>query len=166
MRCQTVGVVRLRARRNMRQRMARFCLDCEEIHQDEWCPSCASKASVYLTGWIPQMGPGSAKASHARVDDGVVAVDGRRETRRLFQCRASCSRSLCTPARDDHRHRGGCTSGGSTAVTASSTAGESGWVRHSPQTVDAHPKSQIRTSVRPPLALSIGMSRFTSPEPV
>ncbi|HTI44151.1 MAG TPA: hypothetical protein VL693_20130 [Vicinamibacterales bacterium] len=37
----------------MQLRRARLCLDCEEIHEDQRCPVCASETFAYLTRWIP-----------------------------------------------------------------------------------------------------------------
>jgi hypothetical protein len=37
----------------MRLRVARLCLDCEEIHEDQQCPICSSEAFSYLTRWVP-----------------------------------------------------------------------------------------------------------------
>ena len=37
----------------MQLRMARLCLDCEEIHDAQQCPVCASETFVYLTRWVP-----------------------------------------------------------------------------------------------------------------
>ena len=34
-------------------RNARLCLDCEEIHELQQCPTCASETFVYLARWIP-----------------------------------------------------------------------------------------------------------------
>jgi hypothetical protein len=34
-------------------RNARLCLDCEEIHELQQCPICASETFVYLARWIP-----------------------------------------------------------------------------------------------------------------
>jgi hypothetical protein len=65
----------------MRLTTARLCLDCEEIHHDELCPACASETSVYLTRWIPQIGPSSVKASQRRVNGAVLTGDSRRATR-------------------------------------------------------------------------------------
>src|ERR1043165_8365502 len=39
--------------RGMQLRRARLCLDCEEIHEDQRCPVCASETFAYLTRWIP-----------------------------------------------------------------------------------------------------------------
>jgi hypothetical protein len=31
---------------------ARLCLDCEEVHEEQICPSCSSEAFAFLTRWI------------------------------------------------------------------------------------------------------------------
>ena len=37
----------------MQLRIARLCIDCEEIHDSQQCPVCASEAFEYVTRWIP-----------------------------------------------------------------------------------------------------------------
>ena len=37
----------------MQLRVARVCLDCEEIHDALQCPVCASQSFAYLTRWLP-----------------------------------------------------------------------------------------------------------------
>jgi hypothetical protein len=37
----------------MQLRNARLCLDCEEVHDEMRCPSCASETFTYMTRWIP-----------------------------------------------------------------------------------------------------------------
>jgi hypothetical protein len=37
----------------MQLRSARLCLDCEEIHEDQQSPLCASESFASLTRWIP-----------------------------------------------------------------------------------------------------------------
>jgi hypothetical protein len=37
----------------MQLRIARLCIDCEEIHDSLQCPVCASEAFEYVTRWIP-----------------------------------------------------------------------------------------------------------------
>ena len=37
----------------MQLRRARLCIDCEEIHEAQQCPSCASETFAYLTRWVP-----------------------------------------------------------------------------------------------------------------
>ena len=37
----------------MQLRVARLCLDCEELHDAQQCPVCASQSFAYLTRWVP-----------------------------------------------------------------------------------------------------------------
>jgi hypothetical protein len=37
----------------MQLRNARLCLDCEEVHQDQQCPACASETFAFITRWVP-----------------------------------------------------------------------------------------------------------------
>jgi hypothetical protein len=37
----------------MQLRTARLCLDCEEVHEAQQCPSCASETFVFITRWVP-----------------------------------------------------------------------------------------------------------------
>jgi len=37
----------------MQLRLARLCLDCEEIHDAQQCPTCASESFAFLTRWVP-----------------------------------------------------------------------------------------------------------------
>jgi hypothetical protein len=37
----------------MQLRTARLCLDCEELHEDQQCPVCASEEFAFLTRWVP-----------------------------------------------------------------------------------------------------------------
>lgn len=37
----------------MQLRVARLCLDCEEVHEEYHCPVCASDQFTYLTRWVP-----------------------------------------------------------------------------------------------------------------
>ena len=37
----------------MQLRTARLCLDCEEVHDAQQCPTCASETFAYLTRWVP-----------------------------------------------------------------------------------------------------------------
>ena len=36
---------------------ARLCLNCEEVHDAQTCPMCASETFVYLTRWVPHSQP-------------------------------------------------------------------------------------------------------------
>lgn len=37
----------------MQLRNARLCLDCEEVHDTQQCPMCASETFVFITRWVP-----------------------------------------------------------------------------------------------------------------
>jgi RNA polymerase subunit RPABC4/transcription elongation factor Spt4 len=34
---------------------ARLCLNCEEVHDAQGCPLCASETFAYLTRWVPHL---------------------------------------------------------------------------------------------------------------
>jgi len=36
---------------------ARLCLNCEEVHDGQACPICASETFSYLTRWVPHSQP-------------------------------------------------------------------------------------------------------------
>ena len=37
----------------MQLRNARLCLDCEEVHDSDQCPTCASETFAFITRWVP-----------------------------------------------------------------------------------------------------------------
>jgi hypothetical protein len=37
----------------MQLRNARLCLDCEEVHDLDHCPTCASETFAFMTRWVP-----------------------------------------------------------------------------------------------------------------
>src|SRR5690348_16687430 len=37
----------------MQLRVARLCLDCEELYDGDSCPVCASERSAFLAAWLP-----------------------------------------------------------------------------------------------------------------
>ena len=37
----------------MQLRVARLCLDCENLHVDDCCPVCASQRYAFLSQWLP-----------------------------------------------------------------------------------------------------------------
>ncbi len=37
----------------MQLRNARLCLDCEEVHDAQHCPACASESFAFITRWVP-----------------------------------------------------------------------------------------------------------------
>jgi len=43
--------------------VARVCLDCEEIHDAQRCPVCASETFAFLTRWVPRIEPRTPAAA-------------------------------------------------------------------------------------------------------
>ena len=37
----------------MQLRSARLCLDCDEVHDAQQCPQCASESFAFITRWVP-----------------------------------------------------------------------------------------------------------------
>jgi hypothetical protein len=37
----------------MQLRLARLCLDCEEVHDSLVCPACSSESFAYISRWVP-----------------------------------------------------------------------------------------------------------------
>jgi hypothetical protein len=37
----------------MQLRIARLCLNCEEVHDQQHCPLCASETYAFLKKWVP-----------------------------------------------------------------------------------------------------------------
>jgi|SRR4030095_4667642 hypothetical protein len=37
----------------MQLRSARLCLDCDEVHDAQQCPACASESFAFMTRWVP-----------------------------------------------------------------------------------------------------------------
>jgi hypothetical protein len=37
----------------MQLRNARLCLDCEDVHDEQQCPICASETFAFITRWVP-----------------------------------------------------------------------------------------------------------------
>jgi hypothetical protein len=37
----------------MQLRSARLCLDCDEVHDAQRCPHCASETFAFITRWVP-----------------------------------------------------------------------------------------------------------------
>ena len=54
----------------MQLRNARVCLDCEELHEQQVCPVCASEAFAFVTRWVPVnawKGPNRRRSKDAAV---------------------------------------------------------------------------------------------------
>jgi hypothetical protein len=72
----------------MQLRISRLCLDCEEVHDAQHCPQCASGSFVYLTRWIPvAVGAGQPRppTRGATVDNRPVAKATRPKALRLLR---------------------------------------------------------------------------------
>ena len=41
----------------MKLQRARLCIDCEELHEEQQCPVCASEVFVFVTQWVPARTP-------------------------------------------------------------------------------------------------------------
>jgi hypothetical protein len=37
----------------MQLRIARLCLDCDNVHETQQCPACASNTFAFMTRWVP-----------------------------------------------------------------------------------------------------------------
>jgi len=46
----------------MQLRVARVCLDCEEIHDAQQCPICGSESFAFISRWVPA----PERRAHAR----------------------------------------------------------------------------------------------------
>ncbi len=53
----------------MQLRLARVCLDCEEVHDAQQCPVCASETFAFLTRWVPAFHPNAGAALGTPVDE-------------------------------------------------------------------------------------------------
>jgi hypothetical protein len=56
----------------MQLRAARLCLDCEEVHDAQQCPACASEAFAYLTRWVPSPERGALRPRVPQAPDAEV----------------------------------------------------------------------------------------------
>lgn len=67
----------------MQLHVARLCLDCEDIHDQQTCPVCSSESFAYLSCWIPaperRMHP-RPLPSRETADTYRELLDGKRET--------------------------------------------------------------------------------------
>ena len=46
----------------MHLKTARLCLDCDEVHDAQVCPVCASETFAFLSRWVPAPTPTRARA--------------------------------------------------------------------------------------------------------
>ncbi len=50
----------------MQLRTARLCLDCDEVHDTQQCPPCASETFAFITRWVPVPDRADRPRSRAR----------------------------------------------------------------------------------------------------
>jgi len=62
----------------MQLRTARLCLDCDEVHEAQQCPACASETFAFLTRWVP-VPERQPKRSRATEVDSPETVNTYRE---------------------------------------------------------------------------------------
>lgn len=60
----------------MQLRTARLCLDCDNIHETQQCPVCASKTFAFMTRWVPA--PERRRVARAATVSSTEAVAYRR----------------------------------------------------------------------------------------
>ncbi len=61
----------------MKLRNARLCLDCEELHQEQQCPTCASESFTFLTRWVPSVEKRKVGRTAVREPEAWVSADAR-----------------------------------------------------------------------------------------
>jgi hypothetical protein len=59
----------------MQLRVARVCLDCEEVHDAQQCPVCASGMFAFLTRWVPVDEQRATRAASVRASAERVSSD-------------------------------------------------------------------------------------------
>jgi hypothetical protein len=51
---------------------ARLCLNCEEVHDAQSCPRCASETFAFLTQWVPHSEPSPQPVIRPRLAPSVL----------------------------------------------------------------------------------------------
>ena len=125
----------------MQLRSARLCLDCEEVHDANVCPACASETFAYMTRWIhaperrvrprPETGPDADDNDTVRT--GPVKPPDPDDTVRVAPHR----RAVPPPAPNRHLLR--------TGVVGLTAIGLAGWLFRR-QTTDSTPNAQRSNS--------------------
>ena len=70
----------------MQLRNARLCLDCDEVHDELHCPTCASESFAFIKRWVPASEkrprrPDVAPATRETVDTYKELLSGNAESR-------------------------------------------------------------------------------------
>jgi hypothetical protein len=75
----------------MQLRDARLCADCDEVHDAQQCPHCASERFSYLTRWVPipeeQVRPRPTTSPDAEVYRQLISSGAEPERRGLWRVR-------------------------------------------------------------------------------
>jgi hypothetical protein len=67
----------------MQLRVARVCLDCEEVHDGQKCPVCASETFAFLARWVPvDERRGNRAASQRTAPEAAVSPGAARWVKR------------------------------------------------------------------------------------
>jgi hypothetical protein len=74
----------------MQLRTARLCLDCNEVHDEQRCPVCASETFAYLTRWVPEAErqatpPRPASSPEAEVYRALLHPERQRDSGRMLK---------------------------------------------------------------------------------
>lgn len=51
----------------MQLRVARLCLNCEEVHDAQTCPACASESYAFLKKWVPVVERRTSQRAPAKI---------------------------------------------------------------------------------------------------
>jgi hypothetical protein len=69
----------------MQLRDARLCADCDEVHDAQQCPHCASERFSYLTRWVPlpadRIRPRPTSSPEAEVYRQLINPEGANDSR-------------------------------------------------------------------------------------
>jgi RNA polymerase subunit RPABC4/transcription elongation factor Spt4 len=63
----------------MQLKVARLCLDCQEIHAEDRCPVCTSEAFGFMTRWVKIDTAPSRVAPHEKTAGRTSKVDSYRQ---------------------------------------------------------------------------------------
>ena len=72
----------------MKLDVARLCLDCDEIHEDQICPTCGSEAFAFLTRWVKTSGEHHTERRLAPLPQPVVQPAATHQARTPEQLEA------------------------------------------------------------------------------
>jgi hypothetical protein len=62
----------------MQLSVARLCLDCQEIHENDRCPICTSEAFAFMTRWVKVDAPAQGPSTREKPADRTQKADAYR----------------------------------------------------------------------------------------